>query len=102
MEYSNTYVFGFAAAICIFCSVFVSGSAVTLKPIQKENQALDLQKNVVTVSGLLQEGESVSNLNAEEVESFFKGDSPQIKELFPKISKREAARFSETCKRIKH
>ena len=64
MEYSNSYVFGFAAAICIFCSVFVSGSAVTLKPMQKENQALDLKKNVVIVSGLLEAKADVSALSA--------------------------------------
>ena len=32
---SNFYIIGFAAAVCVVCSIFVSGAAVSLKEKQK-------------------------------------------------------------------
>ena len=32
---SNAYIVGFAAAVCVVCSIFVSGAAVSLKEKQK-------------------------------------------------------------------
>ena len=49
---SNGYIIGFATAVCLVSSIFVSGAAVSLKEQQKANALLDLQKNVVAVSGL--------------------------------------------------
>ncbi len=49
---SAAYMFGFAALVCVFCSIFVSTSAVTLKERQQINQALDRQRNVLYVTGL--------------------------------------------------
>jgi len=61
MSHSNTYIVGFAAGICTVCSFFVSGSAVLLKERQVENKILDRQKNVISVSGLIQDMDSVTN-----------------------------------------
>ena len=47
---SNAYIIGFAAAVCVVCSIFVSGAAVSLKDKQIENAKLDLQKNVISVA----------------------------------------------------
>jgi Na+-transporting NADH:ubiquinone oxidoreductase subunit C len=51
---SNGYILGFATAVCVVCSVFVSGAALSLKDQQVANAELDLKKNVISVSGLKQ------------------------------------------------
>ena len=45
--HSNTYTFGFAAAITIVCSVLLASAATLLKPRQVENEKLDSKKNVL-------------------------------------------------------
>ncbi|MBD3869348.1 MAG: Na(+)-translocating NADH-quinone reductase subunit C, partial [Acidobacteria bacterium] len=41
MERSTGYIIGFAAAVCLVCSVLVTSSAVSLKDRQEENKRLD-------------------------------------------------------------
>lgn len=53
-NHSTTYTIGFAAAVCIVCSIFVSTSAVTLKDRQEANKKLDRQKNVLVATGLIE------------------------------------------------
>lgn len=65
---SAIYIVGFCVAVCLACSVLVSSAAVGLKPRQVENQALDRQRKVLAVSGLVEEGEYVS---ADEVRDIF-------------------------------
>ena len=60
-QHSTGYMFGFAAGVCLVCSIIVSGAAVSLKPLQEENKLLDKQKKVLIVAGLMREGEEVSN-----------------------------------------
>ncbi len=79
MSYSNGYIIGFAAAVCVVCSVFVSGSAVLLKDRQITNKLLDRQKNVLSVSGLVDDANSMSST---EVDSLFsEGIRARIVEL---------------------
>lgn len=68
MQHSTLYTIGFAAAICLFCAVFVSGSAVSLKERQDENKILDRQKKVLVVAGLMSEG---ADWTAEQIKSTF-------------------------------
>ena len=51
-----------AVVVCLFCSILVSTAAVTLKPFQDHNQALDKKKNLLEVSGLQQPGKPVEVL----------------------------------------
>ena len=60
MQPSSFYTIGFAAAVCGVCSIFVSGAAVGLKPLQEENKVLDRQKKVLVVAGLMEEGEAIT------------------------------------------
>lgn len=60
MQPSNMYTVGFAAAVCLVCAVFVSGSAVALKDRQEINRTLDRQKKVLQVAGLMGEDEKLS------------------------------------------
>lgn len=59
MRHDNTYIVVFAAAVCLVCSIFVSASAVGLRERQAANRVLDRQKKVLTVAGLIEEGEAV-------------------------------------------
>lgn len=62
------YILGFCVGVCLICAVVVSSSAVGLKERQDTNKVLDRQKKVLTVAGLLQEGEAAS---AERIQSMF-------------------------------
>lgn len=56
-----------ALSLCVICSVLVSGAAVSLRPLQVENQKLDIKKNLLLASGLL----SDSSATKEQVEQAF-------------------------------
>ncbi len=68
MQHSVAYTLLFAAAVCVVCGILVSSSAVSLSERQMENAALDKMRNVLTVSGLAQEGEK---LDAAEIQRRF-------------------------------
>lgn len=67
MQPSTGYTLGFAAAICVFCSIFVAGSAVALKETQEKNKVLDRQKKVLGVAGV----ECVDDLSEDQITSTF-------------------------------
>lgn len=54
---STAYTLGFAAAVCVACSVMVSGAATLLKARQTANIRLDIQKNILVSVGRLHAGE---------------------------------------------
>jgi Na+-transporting NADH:ubiquinone oxidoreductase subunit C len=56
-----------AVSLCVVCSVLVSGAAVSLRPRQVENQKLDIKKNLLLASGLLEN----ASASKEEIESAF-------------------------------
>ncbi len=56
---SRTKTLGITLLVCLCCSVLVAWAAVALKPAQQRNQALEFQRNIVEVAGLLQDGSSV-------------------------------------------
>ena len=62
------YILGFCVIVCLVCAVVVSSSAVGLKERQETNKLLDRQKKVLTVAGLLSEGEAAS---ADKIQSLF-------------------------------
>jgi len=61
MQYSAGYIIRFALAVCLVCALLVASAAVSLKPRQEANAVLDRQKKVLTVAGLIEEGQSVSS-----------------------------------------
>ena len=67
-QHGNAYIIGFAATVCLVCSIVVSSAAVALRPRQLENKELDRQKQVLTVAGLIETGQSVA---ADEVQRLF-------------------------------
>ncbi|MFK3707342.1 Na+-transporting NADH:ubiquinone oxidoreductase subunit C [Raoultella sp. BIGb0138] len=52
--------------LCLVCSIVVAGSAVGLKSRQQEQRALDKQRNILAVAGLMQ-----PEMSADEVASVF-------------------------------
>jgi Na+-transporting NADH:ubiquinone oxidoreductase subunit C len=58
-----------ALSLCFVCAILVSVAAVTLRPLQIENKALDMKKNILDVAGLLQEGTDINEAFAERIEA---------------------------------
>jgi Na+-transporting NADH:ubiquinone oxidoreductase subunit C len=56
-----------ALCLCVVCSILVSTAAVKLKPLQTENKALDIKKNLLLASKLI----ASSDVTKEEINSAF-------------------------------
>ena len=57
---SIAHTLGVAGAVALVCSVVVASAAVLLKPLQEENEALNRQRNILQVAGLLDEAVPVA------------------------------------------
>ena len=57
-----------ALALCFVCAILVSFAAVALRPLQIENKALDMKKNILEVAGLLEEGTDINQAFASQIE----------------------------------
>lgn len=78
-QHSTGYTIGFAALVCVVCGVGIASAAVALAERQAENQKLDQQKQVLTVAGLMQEGE---RLKPEEIKQRFADNiQPEVIDL---------------------
>ena len=95
-----------ATLLCVVCSVLVSGAAVFLKDMQEANRVLDVKKNLLFASGLL-EDKSASRERIEE--EFSKINSEVINLETGEVAlsfdpetfdQRRAAREFETSKKI--
>lgn len=64
----GSYIIGFAVAVCLVCSIFVSVSAVSLADLQADNKLLDRQSTILGVAGIRPEVES---WEAERIKSAF-------------------------------
>ena len=64
--------------LSLACSVVVSLAAVSLKPIQEQNVVLDVQKNILSISGL---AENAGSLNVDEISSLYKNVQPRLVDL---------------------
>jgi Na+-transporting NADH:ubiquinone oxidoreductase subunit C len=71
MQHSVGYTIGFAAAVCLVCSLFVATSAVVLGPRQAENKLVDLRKKVLSVAALMDADRDYSK---EEVNELFEAN----------------------------
>jgi len=83
LDFSNRYIVGFSLALCLVCSLAVSTTAVALKDRQAANALLDMQTQILRVSGMI---EADAKPSAEEAAEMFKtikvmGFSPESGEL---------------------
>lgn len=58
-----------ALAVCFICAILVSLAAVALRPLQANNKALDMKKNILDVAGLLPDGTDVNKAFDEQIEA---------------------------------
>ncbi|MEI6068919.1 MAG: Na(+)-translocating NADH-quinone reductase subunit C [Methylococcaceae bacterium] len=58
-----------AVALCLVCAVLVSFAAVALKPLQIDNKAADMKKNILDVAGLLEEGADINAAFSDKIEA---------------------------------
>ena len=58
-----------ALALCFVCAILVSFAAVALRPLQIENKAMDMKKNILDVAGLLKEDTDIHNAFAQQIEA---------------------------------
>lgn len=58
-----------ALSLCFVCAILVSLAAVALRPLQIENKAMDMKKNILDVAGLLQDGTDIHTAFAEQIEA---------------------------------
>ena len=47
--------------VALVCSILVSVTSVTLKPIQQRNQLVERSKNIIALTGLVEDGAELSN-----------------------------------------
>ncbi len=57
-----------ALSLCFVCAILVSFAAVALKPLQIENKAMDMKKNILDVAGLLDENTDIHQAFSDLVE----------------------------------
>ena len=58
-----------ALSLCFICAILVSFAAVALRPLQADNKALDMKKNILDVAGLLEEGTDIDRAFDEQIEA---------------------------------
>lgn len=51
-----------AVTLCLFCSVIVSATAISLRPQQEQNKIVEKQRNILEVSGLMSPGADIQQL----------------------------------------
>ncbi|MFT4628152.1 MAG: Na+-transporting NADH:ubiquinone oxidoreductase subunit C [Myxococcota bacterium] len=59
MAFSNGYVFGFATAVCVVCSVAVASVSIGLKDRQDANRRRDVRMNILAALGLPEDGRAL-------------------------------------------
>lgn len=79
--------------LCLVCSIVVAGSAVGLKPIQQQQRALDKQRNILSVVGLMDK-----SMSADEVAKVYADRvTPRLLDLKSgTLLDRDPAKFDQT------
>ena len=80
-RFTTRYTLGFAAAVCVVCSVLVSASAVLLRDRQQANERLERESRLLAVVDLLAEGEWASR--EEVAERFARHIRPVLVDMGP-------------------
>lgn len=69
MRQTNGYIIGFAAAICVVCSLALSVVSGSLRERQEQNRVLDRQKNILKAVGYAPD--ELASKTAEEVQRLY-------------------------------
>lgn len=76
MRQTNAYVIGFAAIVCVVCSLLLATVSGALSSRQEQNRVLDRQKNVLLAAGI--DAGTLSKLKGDEVQALY---AKRIEEL---------------------
>ncbi len=80
MRQSNTYVVLYSAAITIVCGGLLAFAAVSLKPMQDHNVAMEQKMNILTSVITLKEEDDVNAIYSSQVKGFVLDYSGNVKE----------------------
>lgn len=61
------FTFIVSAALCVVCSILVSGAAVGLRGLQEENKENERKKNILSAAGLIKPGDDIKKIYDERV-----------------------------------
>lgn len=82
--------------LSLVCSVVVSLAAVSLKPLQDQNIVLDVQRNILSISGL---SDNVKALSIDEIDTLYKQVQPRLVDMktgkFVDASVKEIAEYDQ-------
>ena len=67
--------YGFAALMCLVCSLFLTAAATGLKERQRQNVVVDRQRNILMAVGLVEDDQPVS---AQEIQALFNNQVKSI------------------------
>jgi Na+-transporting NADH:ubiquinone oxidoreductase subunit C len=70
VAFSNTYTFGFAATICVVCSLALASLSMGLRDLQEDNRRRDVQGNILKALGV--EGAEGNPPAGEEIDELWK------------------------------
>lgn len=71
----NMKSLGFALAMCLVCSILLSGAASGLKPRQEENKEIDIKKNILKALAV---SNDVASLDKEKVRSLYDANIKEV------------------------
>ena len=80
MRQSNTYILLYSAAITVVCGGLLAFAAVSLKPMQDANIAMEQKKNILASVLTLKEGESIDSIYSKQVKGFIIDYEGNVKE----------------------
>ncbi len=80
MRQSNTYILLYSAAITVVCGGLLAFAAVSLKPMQDANIAMEQKKNILASVLTLKEGESIDSIYSKQVKGFVIDYEGNVKE----------------------
>ncbi|HRI78475.1 MAG TPA: NADH:ubiquinone reductase (Na(+)-transporting) subunit C [Cyclobacteriaceae bacterium] len=70
MRQSNAYILMYSAAITVVCGGLLAFAAVSLKPMQDANIAMEQKKNILSSVLTLKEGENIDEIYSKKVNGF--------------------------------
>ena len=70
--------FGVALGVCLVCSVLVSAAAVSLRPTQAVNKALDKKRNILMAAGLVKPN---AMPDGERIDALYQNIEPRVIDL---------------------
>ncbi|MDV6316878.1 Na(+)-translocating NADH-quinone reductase subunit C [Idiomarina sp. HP20-50] len=95
---------GVVLALCLVCSIIVSGAAIGLKPLQEKNAALAMQENILDAAGILEPGMDIPAVYDKRIKPLVVSleDYEVLKDVNPaNFSNRKAAGDPETSVQLK-